>query len=77
MATTIKVAHSEMTQLGQAETSRTIESAWWRSPALRGYRTKKMEEGRKALEKAREQSCLEKEYWKGKKNKEARQKHQL
>lgn len=76
MATTTRAAHSEMTQLGKAETSRTTESAWWRSPALRGYRTKKMEEGRKALEKAREQSCLEKEYWKGK-NKEAREKHQL
>lgn len=29
---------------------------------------------RKALEKAREQNCLEKEYWKGKKNKKTRKK---
>lgn len=38
---------------------------WLRSPALRGYRTNR--EGRKGLETAREQSCLEKEYWKRKK----------
>ena len=44
--------------------------------SFKRLQNKKMEEGRKALEKAREQSCLEKEYWKGK-NKEAREKHQL
>lgn len=45
--------------------------------SFKRLQNKKMEEGWKALEKAREQSCLEKKYWKGKKNKEARKKHQL
>lgn len=76
MATTTRAAHSEMTQLGQAETSRTIECLV-EAYSFKRLQNKKMEEGWKALEKAREQSCLEKEYWKGKKNKEARKKHQL
>lgn len=58
VATTTRAAHSEMTQLGKAETSRTIESAWWRSPALRGYRTKKWKKEGKLWRKPGSKAAL-------------------
>ena len=58
VATATRAAHSEMTQLGQAKTSRTIESAWWRSTALRGYRTKKWKKDGKLWRKPGSKAAL-------------------